>query len=418
MMCLPRAGISSDAGRTSTNTGSASAMRRSASRLAVSISSNLCPSGCIAAAARSMLARMTTGVQVWQTWPVKLWGAAARRAVLAMSGTAENPLPPGEAPSKNPLPLGEGRVRVVSQGSDERAFGPTSPHPDPLPVGEGGKVIAVFARSFYLASAAGELVCIGPAGLGSGPLNMLCDLPRDLDWQARGLRPGQLARYRDKVLHIDGIGAFALAGAVVWRPTPPPAVWNAAILDAGLAALATASRNLASTDGFAPLVAMLALNNPTSARDTGEPLHRLAAPGIVAVAEWLARGGEGAPDEAAASLLGLGPGLTPSGDDFLGGAMIALHALGRGAVAARLAGWVLPLATARTGAISAAHLACAAAGEASAALHDFLAALLTPGAAGLAEAVEALAALGHSSGWDMLAGAALACAVMCNDLSC
>jgi len=285
-------------------------------------------------------------------------------------------------------------------------------------VGEGGKVIAVFARSFYLASAAGELVCIGPAGLGSGPLNMLCDLPRDLDWQARGLRPGQLARYRDKVLHIDGIGAFALAGAVVWRPTPPPAVWNAAILDAGLAALATASRNLASTDGFAPLVAMLALNNPTSARDTGEPLHRLAAPGIVAVAEWLARGGEGAPDEAAASLLGLGPGLTPSGDDFLGGAMIALHALGRGAVAARLAGWVLPLATARTGAISAAHLACAAAGEASAALHDLLAALLTPGAAGLAETVEALAALGHSSGWDMLAGAALACAVMCNDLSC
>jgi len=205
-------------------------------------------------------------------------------------------------------------------------------------------VIAVFARSFYLANGVGELSCIGPSGLGSGPLNMLCDLPRDLDWQARGLRPGQVAHYRDEVLRIDGIGAFSLADAVPWRPTPPPAVWDRAILDAGLAALATASRNLACADGFASLIPTLALDDPATAPDGCAPLLRLAWPGIAALADWLAAGGEGMPGDAAATLLGLGPGLTPSGDDFIGGAMIALHALERRALASRLAGWALPLA--------------------------------------------------------------------------
>ena len=39
------------------------------------------------------------------------------------------------------------------------------------------------------------------------------------------------------------------------------------------------------------------------------------------------------PDKGAvASLLGLGPGLTPSGDDFLGGMLIALHFCGEKSV--------------------------------------------------------------------------------------
>jgi len=87
-------------------------------------------------------------------------------------------------------------------------------------------------------------------------------------------------------------------------------------------------------------------------------------------------------------------------------------------VAVRLAAWALPLAETRTGTISRAHLACAAAGEGSASLHDLLAALLTADAAAIAAAVTALAAIGHSSGWDMLAGATLACApLVCVGLS-
>ena len=89
------------------------------------------------------------------------------------------------------------------------------------------------------------------------------------------------------------------------------------------------------------------------------------------------------PFRAVESLIGLGPGLTPSGDDLLGGVLITLRALGWPQAADTLGCWLLPRARARTHAISYAHLACAAGGEGAAALHDTLATLCSPGAPGL-----------------------------------
>jgi hypothetical protein len=279
-----------------------------------------------------------------------------------------------------------------------------------------GRVIAVFARSFYVADAAGGLACIGPSGLGGGPLNMLCALPDALDWQANGLRTGDAASSDCEHLHVAGRFRFDLADAVAWRPTPVPAGWNVATLAAGLAVLANRAAAESVADGFAPLVAALA----TDRREDHEmaasraPLSRFAWPAIASLAGWLASRRNAAPPEAAEVLIGLGPGLTPSGDDLIGGALIALRALGHLGAASRLAAWALPLARQRTGIISVAQLACAASGEGSAALHDLIAALLTPGAPGLAEAIAALAAIGHSSGWDALAGVALAASAVAN----
>ncbi len=108
---------------------------------------------------------------------------------------------------------------------------------------------------------------------------------------------------------------------------------------------------------------------------------------------WL-RGKGPQPDE----LIGLGPGLTPAGDDFVGGAMIALRAFGNGQLADRIAAWALPLATERTNRISRAHLECAAAGEGHEALHDLLCFFDEP-------SLQRLARVGHTSGLDAAAGA-------------
>jgi hypothetical protein len=317
-------------------------------------------------------------------WPVTLCGGTALRTLRAISAAAE----------KNPLPqAGEGEWILAT-----------------------GRVIAVFSRSFYIADAAGGLACIGPAGLGGGPLNMLCALPDGLDWQGSGLRTGDVASWDRAHLLAAGRFRFDLANAVEWRPTAQPAHWAVGTLVAGLGALSKLAADPSATDGFAPLVGPLAsrrLDDPCISASNA-PLLQLAWPGISSLADWLASGENAAPPASAEILVGLGPGLTPSGDDLVGGALIALRGFGQVGMAERLGAWALPLSRERTGAISAAHLACAAAGEGSFALHEVIAALLTPGAPGLAEAVAALTAIGHSSGWDMLAGVALAAAAVAN----
>ncbi len=141
---------------------------------------------------------------------------------------------------------------------------------------------------------------------------------------------------------------------------------------------------------------------PSPANLKPRALPSLATPAVLRDAGkafdlWLRNGAERSPDE----LIGLGPGLTPAGDDFVGGALIALRAAGNDALADRVSAWALELAEERTSRISRAHLRCAAAGEGHEALHDFL---VTFGKESLAR----LARLGHTSGLDAAAGALLA----------
>jgi hypothetical protein len=132
--------------------------------------------------------------------------------------------------------------------------------------------------------------------------------------------------------------------------------------------------------------------------DAHNALSSHAAPGLEAIERWLIGN---ALDNDAETLIGLGPGLTPSGDDYLGGMLIALQQLDRKPQAQGLWRWLEPRLK-RTSAISAAHLTAAAAGEGHEALHRCLEVLCTGGE--WTVALDALANVGHVSGWDSLAG--------------
>lgn len=275
-----------------------------------------------------------------------------------------------------------------------------------LALASGWGVLAAFRRSFYLQGAEGAVVCLGPPSLGAGPLNAVCALPDCVDWEASGLRPGAPALCDGTTLRVDGRLWLSLAGAREWRPAPPSA-WDPDRLAWGLATLADEAR-ARRAPGLGGLIPALA-----GGRGADDLLSRAAWRPISALTTWVGAaladpGHEAAPPAEVGRLLGLGPGLTPSGDDALGGAMVALHTLGRPDVARRLADRVLPRARERTTVISAAHLAAAADGEGAAALHATLATLGGARRRALGPCLDALAAVGHSSGWDALAGAAAA----------
>ncbi len=272
-----------------------------------------------------------------------------------------------------------------------------------------GTVSAVFERSFYI-HVAGQEVCLGPPGLGAGPLNLRCRVER-LDWRAWGLREGAAVLLAPRALRFPPNLSVSLREATVWQPKAP-GPWSAASLTAGLHALEALLPGRVPADG---------LGNLVLPRDPGarRPAVAAAASGpAAALARYLRRALArplGAPTPTVPdlhALIGLGPGLTPSGDDLLGGALIALTLLGR--IDLRDTLWhgmrghgMREPALADANAISHAHLRAAARGLGGAALHAVLNDILTGTTEALPRRLAAVAAIGHTSGWDALAGAVL-----------
>src|SRR5262249_51803611 len=142
-------------------------------------------------------------------------------------------------------------------------------------------VIAVFPRSFYLASGTGELACLGPRGLGAGPLNLLCESSPNVEWPALGLAPGATASRDGARLRIGEVLTIDREGAAMWRPAPLGVDWRREDLAAGLAALAEFATANPPRDGFGPWLPVLALGRLPYAEDGSSNLVlRLAQPGI------------------------------------------------------------------------------------------------------------------------------------------
>ena len=134
------------------------------------------------------------------------------------------------------------------------------------------------------------------------------------------------------------------------------------------------------------------------------PLDR-AIPQVRALARAFAHDDPDAVVEAALPLLGLGAGLTPSGDDLVGGALFARRLVSGAQARWKSAGRKLSKEIRhRSHAVSAALFDDFVAGRTFAPLHDLAAALASSDVEHALAAARTLVAIGHSSGWDMLTG--------------
>lgn len=255
-----------------------------------------------------------------------------------------------------------------------------------------GCVIATFRRSLYIRDTSGAIGCIGMPGLGAGPLNALCDR-----WPDESVATGEPTRWSGTNLEIAG-QCFDFGTAALWQPASIP---RPADLAGSLALLKDVAARDRPARGFGRMIVALIDGSQWTSDD---PFARAGGDGVRRLADWLAAP-TGEPPSAVETLIGLGPGLTPAGDDALGGALITARALGRAGLADRLAAWVMPRARERTSDISFAHLAAAAEGQGAAALHDTLSALARCARTDLVAGLHHVDAIGHSSGWDALTGA-------------
>jgi hypothetical protein len=103
-------------------------------------------------------------------------------------------------------------------------------------------------------------------------------------------------------------------------------------------------------------------------------------------------------------LAGLGIGLTPSGDDFIMGAILAAWIIHPADVAGVLAAEVTEVAAALTTSLSGAWLRSAGRGEAGILWHQFFDALLSAEQAAIQESMNKILSVGETSGADALTG--------------
>jgi hypothetical protein len=267
--------------------------------------------------------------------------------------------------------------------------------------GREGVVAAVFPSSFYL-EAGGEFACLGGETMEPSALNVISDAPGGTDWPASGLRVGARWRVAAQSIFVGDRFFFDLDDAEDWKPRTLPADWRAEDLRRGLEALRHRARGRVPEEGLGFLI----LSSPAN-----QPIAKIAETQAAGLSRWLADTSSD-PSGWVSPMIGLGPGLTPAGDDFIGGVMIVLHGLGRHDLLRRLWTAAHPHAIEAGNPISLAHLAAAAEGMGSAAVHSTLMATLTGSCAEIDGHLEAIDRIGHTSGWDALAGVVLALEAM------
>jgi hypothetical protein len=255
----------------------------------------------------------------------------------------------------------------------------------------------VFSCGCYLQAPDGSLAFVGSQIPGRGPLNVVVDIANRLDH----VRLGGDWRRRNTQIVIDGWTAFALSDVDPWRPPPAP---GRPPPDVALVTLTKFASRHAPAFGLGPTVVPMLLGNAIAAN--AQPLLAVAAGPLEELRDWVSSHAWGKPPAEAVKLLGLGPGLTPSGDDALSGALLALQAFGEPVAARSLSDFLGTAAIAATSAISRAHLACAIDGEGHECLHALFTALASAEHDAIASAADRVTAIGQSSGWDALAGVA------------
>lgn len=285
---------------------------------------------------------------------------------------------------------GAWRARSVSRSLTERLAGRDVPL----------RVLSAHLRACNLVSKQGDMIALVTGSVGNGPFHVVLAGPAPaLD----RLKPGDPARCHQGHLQVADV-SIDLQGAAVWEPRvtwPDPPVTGTAM---------TLLAEHASTRASSPLF-------PAGKTGSSQPVPPGRWPEALAkraslAAENLLVGLEAGDVEritwGAGRLTGLGPGLTPAGDDFLVGLMAGLRAwpalLAADWTVERACRLIVQVAANRTTVLSAAWIRHAAAGEFAEPWHDLIRALASSDNAPIRNAADHVLDTGATSGADAMAG--------------
>lgn len=296
-----------------------------------------------------------------------------------------------------------------------------------------GRVLAVVSDAVYLSDDEGEITWIAREGLPAHTRGVLASFePPQVAVEQYPPGPGSTFSVRWPHLRIGDSWEIDLETAAEWRPPAlePGQAAAPALVSARGRQLLAAIHNAESIPPkglgrIVPLIPRPDRRNrgglaAAEGRDVGlsvadlpggaDPLIEHASGPVAAIARACLERDMACIEQAGRELVGLGPGLTPAGDDFLGGLLFIAHHLAAAYPAdlhweERPGRELLAWAHTRTNRISYVVLKDMAAGLGPEPLHELVISLLRGQEVNrLMPQVVRLTAIGHSSGWDILAG--------------
>jgi Protein of unknown function (DUF2877) len=271
-------------------------------------------------------------------------------------------------------------------------------------------VLGIQRRACWLAVGDGWLVILSTRDVPLAPNALAVDVAAHLTLADAGLRTGQVVTLVGSApSDPDADWLVTLDSASTWEPHPRVE----RIVPRDLVDRLRRTRATVVADGAGG--SLLPLLWAGGADPGAWPPGLVAAAGIPArlLCDAAVRGDAASAARAARSLAGLGPGLTPSGDDLLAGFAAAWILIGDslgldGAARERVTDGVVVGARRGASPLGRAWLDHARRGELLEPMTRFVAALLAPEACDLAATVRGVLAVGSSSGTDWMVGFLLA----------
>jgi hypothetical protein len=247
-------------------------------------------------------------------------------------------------------------------------------------------LIGMFERAVNLLIGESILTLVLPE-LQNGPFHLVVPLLPDLR-----ITPLSLKNL-PKGLQIGDVLLNISSTTRIWEPKPN---WESVVLHSDM---------LTTIKDY--ILAEILPKKQFSASPFGELFKGDDIPLLANLWQGLCSSDEARLATAVSKIAGLGPGLTPSGDDFLSGVMLAIHALKEppgGLPGVELCRRIYETAAGRTTHLSRAFLQSAASGLCDERWHRFLDAISAGDRSELQDSLRCILSFGATSGFDTLSG--------------
>lgn len=267
---------------------------------------------------------------------------------------------------------------------------------------------SVHKSSCNLISGEGKLLSVVLAEIGPGPFSLVVDQEtRSWEPEDRPFSDLQIDTpviVSERMIDIDGIQIDA-RDVVIWEPRPEWGSIDGSTFNDSSSELKRNLMLFAAPGSLSSIVNDGVLDSAQSQlyRSWNRISDDLRKLDLSEVKDEIGR------------IAGLGVGLTPAGDDFLLGVMMAIWLLTPSSVAERLTMDVSCTVTGKTTLLSESYIKAAGRGEASYQWHELIKAIVAGNKQRLQKAAIQLMRTGSTSGSDALTGFLLACDVLVNN---